>query len=110
MKLSCTIDLTKIDKTRIVERKYTNKDGVEVTQKNYSFDVVELKEPKTIKETDRYTMKKTHFIAESQTKEERDAKKLSNFIGDVISFTNPGDMDQAFNNITSQDLNEAIPF
>lgn len=87
-KVSITIDLGKLDKSRINTRTYTNKEGEEVTVKEYRLDVVPLKEKKTLKEGDGWKMVKTHFVADSPTKEERQNKTKTNFIGEGISFEN----------------------
>lgn len=90
-KISIKIDLSKIDKTKITERKYTNKEGVEVTIKELALDIVPLKEKKVIKEGDTWTMVKTHFVAEPQTKQERDNGQPSVILGDGIVFENKGE-------------------
>lgn len=92
-KISITIDLGKLDKTRINNRTFTNKDGQEVTVKEYKLDVVPLKEKKLIKEGDTWKMVKSHFVADSQTKEERENKTQTNFIGDGIMFEKKGETD-----------------
>lgn len=81
-KISLTIDVSKINKDKIVERKFKNKEGEEVIVKDYKIDVVELKAPKFIKAGDTWEMFKTHFVVES--KENREEK--DNFIGEGISF------------------------
>lgn len=86
MKIRINIDVSKIDKTKIRERKYTNKEGVEVTVKELIFDIVPLRQPKVLKDDDRSKMIKTHFVAEIQTKEERDNGQPSNILGDGIVF------------------------
>jgi len=63
--INCSIDLSKIDKSKIKE----GKNGA----KYYDFVVDQRKEP------DQYG--KTHTVYESQTKEEREAKKTKNYIG-----------------------------
>ena len=86
-KLSLTIDVSKIDKDKITTNTYTDKNGNTVIQKLYRMEVIPLKQPKFIKETQSgYKIVKTHFIVENQTKEEREAKKESNFLGDGIVF------------------------
>lgn len=89
------IDLAKIDKSKIVERKYKTQDGVEHTAKEYNLDLVPLKAPKFIKEGvangKGWTMTKTHFLAESQTKEQREKKEKSNIVGDGIQFSEKAD-------------------
>ena len=39
-KITVTIDLTKIDKTRIIERKFTNAAGQEVVAKEYKMEMI----------------------------------------------------------------------
>lgn len=85
-KLTITLELDKLDKTRIQERTYTNKEGVEVKVREYKLDVVPLKEKKTITEGDTWKMVKTHFVCDAQTKEEREAKADTNFVGEAITF------------------------
>jgi len=80
-KILGTIDLTKIDKSRIVERRYTNNAGHEVIEKNYEFEIVPLKESKLIKDGGTWQIMKTHFLADAQTKEERVAKAPTKYIG-----------------------------
>jgi hypothetical protein len=87
-KITVTIDLTKIDKSRIQERKYTNKAGEEVTVKEYSMEVVPLKQPRALKKADgtliegaTWQLMETHFACEAQTKAEREANKETVYIG-----------------------------
>lgn len=91
MKLTLTIDINKLDKERINLRTYTNKAGEEVTVKEYKIDVVPLKETKLIKEGtsqkgDKWRLVESHFACDSQTKEEREQKKQTNFIGKAVQF------------------------
>ena len=85
-KIMITLDLTKLDKSKIVERTYKNKDGEEVKQKLYKFDVVELNQQKVVASGATWKMLKTHFCAEPQTKEEREAKKETVYLGDGCCF------------------------
>lgn len=87
-KTTLTIDLTKIDKSRIETRTYTNREGVEVTVKEYKLDVVPLKQPRALKKGDgtliagdTWQLMETHFACESQTKQEREANKETVYIG-----------------------------
>ena len=95
MKISLTIDLSKIDKNRIINRTYTNSEGVEVTSKDYKIDVVPLNQDKrkVLKEGDTWRMVKTHFVCDTSTKEERENKTKTNFLGSGICFEdkNPTD-------------------
>jgi len=85
-KISLTIDVSKIDKTKIVDREFTTKDGQVIKSKDLKLDVVPVKEPKLIKEGDTWEMWKTHFVAMEQTKEERENKVKSVILGDGIMF------------------------
>ena len=78
-KINVTINVAKISKDKIVERKYTNKEGVEVVTKDYKIDIVPTREIKVVAQGDTWIMKKTHFVAESQTKEERANKVKATF-------------------------------
>lgn len=98
-KLTLKIDLSKLDKSKIKERKYTDKQGVEHTMKEYTMELVELKAPKFVAQGDTWTMEKTHFIVDLQTKEEREAKKPSNFLGDGVIFNKKGDYSQVADTI-----------
>ena len=96
-KITVNIDLTKIDKTRIVERKYTNAVGVEMTAKEYKMDVVEVRPEnfKTIASGETWALVKKFFVADSPTKEERAAKADTNFIGDGVVFVDLQPQDTA---------------
>ena len=83
---SIKIDLKKIDKERIDKRGYIGDNGETVEQLMYSLEAIQLKEPKTIKEGDTWVMKKTHFVVNTATKEERDNKVRGAIIGDIIMF------------------------
>lgn len=85
-KLSITVDVTKVNKDKIVERRFFTKDNKEVVAKDLKLDVVPLREPKLIKEGDTWAMWKTHFVAIPQTTEEREQKVKSLIVGDGIMF------------------------
>lgn len=89
-KISITLDVSKINKAKIVDRKYTNKAGVEVVQKQYKIEVVPTKEVKVIAQGDTWVMKKTHFVVEAQTKEERAGKAPSVYVGEGFTFEEKG--------------------
>lgn len=110
-KISITVDLTKIDKSKIIERKYENKNGEMVTVKEYRMEVVPVREEnqKLIKTGPNWKMVKTHFVADTQTKEERESGKKSTIFGDGIQFFNTDNqVDRDFDNI-NQDRGD-IPF
>lgn len=111
-KITINLNLSKIDKSKIVERVYKDKEGNEVKEKIYKFEIIPLKEKKFVAEGDTWTMFKTHFGVESQTKEEREAKKPSNFVAEGMQFekkelTSAGTKIPDFSEV---DNNEDIPF
>lgn len=85
-KISISIDLKKIDRSRIEKKSYTNKDGHNVEQSIYKMDVVPLKEPTVAISNERYTLNKTHFVCDTQTKEERAEKKATSYLGEGLMF------------------------
>lgn len=90
-KLILKIDVSKINKANIVDRKFTTQDGTPVVTKELTLELIELKAPKFIKEGADWQMFKTHFIAEPQTKEQRERKEKSNILGGGIEFRNKVD-------------------
>lgn len=96
--ITITLDLGKIDKTRITTRTYTNKEGVEVTVKEYKIDVAEVQDQykKMIKDGGTWQIWKTHVVRDSQTKEERAAKTKAKVLGDGITFIDPNERKAQF--------------
>jgi hypothetical protein len=86
-KLTITLDVSKINKSRIVERKFNGKEG-EVTKKEYKLDIIPLKTESFIKEGPGWKMIKTHFVAETVSKEEKARGVKGNIVGDGIVFRN----------------------
>lgn len=87
-KITVKIDVSKIDKTKIVSRTWTDKEGQSRTVKELVLDIVPLNETKLLKDGDTYQLFKTHFVAEQQTKQEREAKSRSKIIGEGTMFVN----------------------
>lgn len=85
-KISITLNVGQISKNKIVDRKYTDKEGKEVVIKELKLDIVPLREPKHIKNGDGWQMWKTHFVSEQQTDEEKKNQIKSKIIGDGIVF------------------------
>lgn len=83
-KITITLDASKL-KGLAKDRTYNNKNGESVTVKELKFELVEVKEPKVTYSTDKYELVKTHFAALLQTKEERDTKAETVFIGEGIT-------------------------
>lgn len=85
-KLNITLDVSKFNKAKIVEKKFKNKEGVEVTKKEYKVEAIPLKAKKFVAKGKGWDMFKTHFIVEAQTKEEKANKVDSVFVGDGFEF------------------------
>jgi hypothetical protein len=80
-KINVTLDATKLRKL-VSQRTYKNKEGQNITVQEVKFELVPVKEPKTIFTKDNLRIDKTHFAAAIQTKEERDAKTPTVYIGE----------------------------
>jgi hypothetical protein len=85
-KLTATIRVSGIDKTKFVERSYKDKEGNQVSVKEFKLDLVPLKERKAIVSGEGWVMFKVGFVTMSPTKEEKQAKTKLPIIGDVIEF------------------------
>lgn len=86
-KLALRIDVTRINKEKIVPRTY-EKDGKTITEQNYDMEVVYVGE-KIIKTTDKYELVKVGFVAEKSEKGE-DGKYINGTIlGDALEFRDP---------------------
>ena len=85
-KISLNIDVNKLDKSRLVEREYTNKAGEKVKQKELKVDVIPLKEKTVLKAGDGWKLMKVGFVAETPTQEERTAKTKTNIVGTATQF------------------------
>lgn len=83
-KLTVTLDASKL-RGLVSERTYKNKEGQEVKVQEVKFDLVPVREPKTVHSSERFDVIKTHFAAEIQTKEQREARAETNFIGEGVT-------------------------
>ena len=91
------LNVNKINKDKIIERTYRNKEGQDVTEKIYKFRVVRLKSPKVVASGDNWVMKKVGFCVEKKdNKEEPD-----NFVGSVMEF------DRDINGLNAQETSQA---
>lgn len=95
-KINITIDVSKIDKSKIVERRYTDREGKEVVLKEYKMELIPLNAPKFVKEGENWKLIKTHFAVEAQTKEEKASKVESKFIGDGFVFEDKSPVSNEF--------------
>ena len=80
-KVQVTLDASKL-RNLISKRSYKNKDGQEIELQEVKFELIEVKEPKQIYEKDNMKVMKTHFASVIQTKEEREAKSDTVYIGE----------------------------
>ncbi len=111
-KILITIDVLKVNKDKIKERRFTTKDGKEVIAKDLNLEIVPLKEPKLIKEGDAWALYKTHFVALEQTQEERQNKVKSLIVGDGRQFLDKGSkVEEKADDVPMDDINPSdIPF
>lgn len=105
MKVEITLDVSKINKEKIRERTYKDKEGKEVTAKEYKISLVGLKEKKFVTKGDGWEMYKTHFVVEKKdNKDEPD-----NFIGSGFVFEKNNAVREAHEG--AEDINpDDIPF
>jgi hypothetical protein len=80
-KIQITLDASKL-RNLVSAREYQNKSGETVKLQEVKFELVEVKEPKTIYTADKYRIDKTHFASVIQTKEERESKAETIYIGE----------------------------
>ena len=83
-KITVTLDATKL-RNLVSKREYQNKQGETVQIQEVKFELVEVKEPKTVFNGNGFRLDKTHFASVIQTKEEREAKAETVFIGEGVS-------------------------
>lgn len=83
-KITITLDATKL-RDLVSKREFESKDGVKMQVQEVKFELIEVKEPKIVFEGSGYKLQKTHFASVIQTKEERESKAETVFIGDGIT-------------------------
>jgi hypothetical protein len=83
-KIQVTLDAHKL-RNLVTKRTYKNKEGQDVELQEVKFELVAVKEPKTIFTKDNMRIDKTHFACVIQTKEEREAKAPTIYIGEGFS-------------------------
>lgn len=111
--IQVTLDATKL-RSLVTKRQYTNKQNESVEVQEVKFKLVELKEPKTIYTAKKYRIDKTHFACVIQTKEEREAKADTIYIGDGFTTVwNNENKTEVFNAIpvnNNQEEHDDLPF
>ena len=80
-KIQVTLDATKL-RNLVSKREYKNRDGQTVQLQEVKFELVEDKEKKEVFKKDNMRIMKTHFASVIQTKEEREAKADTIYIGE----------------------------
>lgn len=83
-KITVTLEAAKLRDLLFTDT-YTNKEGKEVSIQKVRFDLVEVKEPKTVYTGKKYRLDKTHFAAAIQTKEQREAEADTVFLGEGVT-------------------------
>lgn len=91
-KIEVILDAVKL-RNLVSKRSFTNKGGLEVELQEVKFELVEVKEPKEIVSGAWGRRVKTHFAAAIQTKEQRDAKEPTVYVGEghTVYFANQTD-------------------
>lgn len=102
--ITITLDAAKL-RDLVSKRSYTNKEGQGVEVQEVKFKLVEMKEPKNVHSTDKFNLVKTHFACKIQTKEERDAGKETEYIGEGVSVVWKNEGQNA-----SDDSGSGLPF
>lgn len=85
-RLSGSVDTKLITKEKLVAKTFKNKDGVEVNQKNFLFDIVLTDNRKVLASGDTWDLVSVGFITEQATKEEKANKTKMPIIGNVTKF------------------------
>lgn len=83
-KITITLDATKL-RNLVTKREFDAKDGTKMQVQEVRFELIEVKEPKIIHEGNGYKLQKTHFASIIQTKEEREIKADTIFIGEGVT-------------------------
>lgn len=108
-KITITLDATKL-RNLVTKREFDAKDGTKMQVQEVRFELVEVKEPKIIFEGSGYKLQKTHFASVIQTKEERESKAETIFIGEGVT-TIWEQKEQVFSSTTvTEDAIDDIPF
>ena len=107
-KIQVTLDASKL-RNLISKRNYKNRDGENVDVEQVKFELIEVKEPKQIYEKDSMKIMKTHFACVIQTKEDREAKADTIYVGEGFT-TIWNDAPKAQSSVQAQAVPDALPF
>lgn len=108
-KITITLDATKL-RNLVTKREFDAKDGTKMQVQEVRFELVEVKDPKIIFEGSGYKLQKTHFASVIQTKEERESKAETIFIGEGVT-TIWEQKEQIFSSTTvTEEQSDDVPF
>jgi hypothetical protein len=110
-KIQITLDATKL-RNLVSKREYQNKQGETVQLQEVKFELVPVKEPKTIFTADKYRIDKTHFASVIQTKEQRESKADTVYIGEGFTtvWLNEAPVHNAVPVATTDEPEDDLPF
>ena len=107
--ITITLDATKL-RSLVTKREFDAKNGTKMQVQEVRFELVEVKEPKIIFEGSGYKLQKTHFASVIQTKEERESKAETIFIGEGVT-TIWEQKEQVFSSTTvTEEQSDDLPF
>jgi hypothetical protein len=106
-KIQVTLDASKL-RNLVSKREYQNKQGETIQVQEVKFELVPVKEPKTIYTAEKYRIDKTHFASVIQSKEEREAKADNIYIGEGFTtiWNNSGQPAQVFNAVPVSEVKD----
>ena len=106
-KIQVTLDASKL-RNLVSKREYQNKQGETVQVQEVKFELIPVKEPKTIYTAEKYKIDKTHFASVIQTKEERESKADTIYIGEGFTtvWNNAEQPAQVFNAVPVSEVKE----
>ena len=108
-KITITLDATKL-RNLVTKREFDGKDGTKMQVQEVRFELVGVEGPKIIFEGSGYKLQKTHFASVIQTKEERESKAETIFIGEGVT-TIWEQKEQVFSSTTvTEEQSDDLPF
>jgi hypothetical protein len=110
-KINITLDVSKINKSKIIERNFKKADGEIIVTKDYKIEVVPTKQIKVIAQGDTWILEKTHFVVEGQTKQERLDKVKPVYVGEGFTMRDKKSDGESQVEYPEEEINaEDIPF
>ncbi len=103
------INLSKINKSNIVDKTYTTNEGNTVTIKELEIELISLKEPKVIYEKDARELVKIGFITEKSTKDTFGNWVNGTTLGDITKWRDKQNSDMPQSQMRTSD-GAPLPF